>query len=105
MADAPAEPESMNRARGFEAIAFCAAESARLALDWLSRTVRSSFFPLMPPLALMLFTATSTPAAPGAETLAKSPVRSEIRVTLYVPPLTAELLELAPPPPLPHAAR
>src|ERR1700758_3138865 len=115
MAAASADPESMNSARGFPAIAFCDADSARLALDWLSVTERLSFLPLMPPLALMLSTATSTPAAPGAETREKGPDRPEIRESLYEPPLAAALLEplalpsppllLLLPPPLPQAAR
>jgi hypothetical protein len=117
IADASADPESMNSARGLPAIAFCDADSARLALDWLSMTVRLSFFPLTPPFALMLSTATSTPAAPGAETLEKAPDRSETRAMLYAPPLAATalleppaplallLLPPPPPPPLPQAAR
>src|SRR6266702_1527679 len=82
IADAPADPENISMARGFSETAFCAAVSAVVGSDWLSMIWRSSFFPLMRPLALILSTATSAPAAPGDETLEKGPERSEISATL-----------------------
>src|SRR3954453_13887649 len=77
-----------------------AVEAVTSILYWLSCTMKSIWLPLMPPFALISFTASLAPFAAGRSSADSSPVRAKpppILIVAPVPPLAA------PPPPAPLA--